>query len=209
MTGKGSTVRNGVHPAVQHAQAILAQIPEKTGRSAAAWKRLILGNGPAGSKERRQWLKQQHGLGGTTARLLVEHAEGRGAENLDPKAYLAAARGYVDSLYEGKRAALRPLHDRLAQLALELGPDIKICPCKTMVPVYRNHVIAQIKPATLKRIDLGLALKGSPRKPPARVRPTGGLEKGDRITHQVALTGTGDLDATVQRWLAVAYELDA
>ncbi len=52
---------------------------------------------------------------------------------------------YVKEMYSGQKEHLRALHDSLIQLAMNLGPDIKISPCKTMVPVYRNHVIAQIK----------------------------------------------------------------
>lgn len=66
-------------------------------------------------------------------------------------------------------AALRPLHDTLIEGALRLRDEVKICPCQTIVPLYRNHVIAQIKPATNKRIDFGLALKGAARELPSRL----------------------------------------
>ena len=39
-----------------------------------------------------------------------------------------------------------------------MAEDVKACPCKTMVPLYREHVFAQIKPTTNSRIDLGFAL---------------------------------------------------
>ena len=56
--------------------------------------------------------------------------------------------------------------DHVLKVCLELGKDVKACPCKTMVPIYRNHVIAQLKPSTRTRLDLGLALKNT--KAPAR-----------------------------------------
>ena len=74
----------------------------------------------------------------------------------------------------------------LLALGRSLGSDVKVCPCKTIVPLYRKHVFAQIKPTTRTRIDLGLALKDT--KVPKRLIDTGGLAKKDRITHRIEIT---------------------
>ena len=66
-----------------------------------------------------------------------------------------------------------------------MGADVKACPCKTMVPLYREHVFAQIKPTTNTRIDLGFALAHYKGKLPKRIVDTGGLAKKDRITHRI------------------------
>jgi hypothetical protein len=87
-----------------------------------------------------------------------------------------------------------------------MGKDVKACPCKTIVPLYRRHVFAQIKPSTRTRIDLGLALGDT--RTPKRLIATGGFEKGDRITHRIAITAPGDIDGDVTRWMTNAYELD-
>jgi hypothetical protein len=63
---------------------------------------------------------------------------------------------YVAEQYSAKKSALRPIYDELLWLAKSPGPDVKACPCKTMVPLYREHVLAQIKSTTNSRIDLGL-----------------------------------------------------
>ena len=87
---------------------------------------------------------------------------------------------------------------------------LKVCPGKTIVPLYRNHVFAEIKPSTRSRIDFGLALKSSNKKPPASLKDTGGLARGDRITHRFAITSSEEADAAVVRnWLRIAYDLDA
>jgi hypothetical protein len=99
------------------------------------------------------------------------------------------------------------LHDRLIELGTSLGDDVRICPCKTIVPMYRKHVFAEIKPATLTRIDLGFALKDEPFT--QRLVDTGGLAKKNRITHRVAIARLSDIDLQVKRWLKQAYELDA
>ena len=118
----------------------------------------------------------------------------------------ARRRGYADAMYAGPRAAPRPLHDALEELAQTLGPDIKLCPGKTIVPVYRRHVIAQIKPATRTRIDFGLALGQLPAR--GRLIDTGGWKKKDRTTHRIAVSQAADLDEELTGWLRQAYELD-
>jgi hypothetical protein len=82
-----------------------------------------------------------------------------------------------------------------------------VCPCKTFVPLYRNHVFAQIKPTTNTRIDLGFALGNM--KVPKRLINTGGYEKKDRITHRIEIASAKDIDADIKKWLKTAYELDA
>ncbi|NUO80031.1 DUF4287 domain-containing protein [candidate division KSB1 bacterium] len=196
-----------VHPSVAYAQAIINNLSEKTGKSLDQWVRLLKKSGPQGEKERREWLKKEHQLGGTTASMIVARAAGQGAEDTDEHAYLKAAARYVEAMYTGPRAALRPLHDALLELGLSLADDVKICPCQTIVPFYRNHAFAQIKPTTRTRIDFGLALKGAKKKPPKRLTDTGGLAKGDRITHCFAITTLGDIDEEVRQWLKIAYEL--
>jgi hypothetical protein len=76
------------------------------------------------------------------------------------------------------------------------------------VPLYRNHVFAQIKPTTNTRIDLGFALAAYKGKLPKRVIDTGGLAKKDRITHRIEIKSGSDVDDDVKKWLKIAYELD-
>ncbi len=61
-------------------------------------------------------------------------------EDGDPEAYLKAAKGYVEAMFEGKRAGIRPIFEKILEMARRLGSDVKVCPCKTIVPVYRQHV---------------------------------------------------------------------
>ena len=75
-----------------------------------------------------------------------------------------------------------------------------------MVPLYRKHVFAQIKPTTRTRIDLGLALRET--TVPKRLIDTGGLAKKDRITHRIEITSVKDIDAEVKKWIKAAYEMD-
>lgn len=125
----------------------------------------------------------------------------------DKANYPREAIEYVEAMYAGPRTALRPIHDALEDLALSLGADIRLCPGKTIVPVYRKHVIAQIKPATRTRIDFGLALGKLAGK--GRLIETGGFAKKDRITHKIEVTRLSDIDNELAGWLRRAYQGDA
>jgi hypothetical protein len=198
-----------VHPGVAMVQRWIVELPAKTGRSLDQWLKHIRVDGPQTEKDCRTWLQDAYNMGTNTAWWLAEKAFGDSASLAEetPEGYLALAPQYVDEMYSGPKAALRPIHDELVRLVRLLGDDVRICPCKTMVPLYRRHVFAQIKPATQKRIDLGFALGEEPFT--SRLHDTGGLAKKNRITHCVAIGSLSDIDLQVKRWLKQAYERDA
>ena len=188
-------------------QKWVAELKDKTGRSLDEWLRYIKKSGPKDEKARREWLKTEHGLGTNSAWWLAERAEGNATVEEDPDAYLTAAEGYVEKMFAGKKAGLRPIYDALLKLGLSVGKEAKACPCQTIVPLYRNHVFAQIKPTTQTRIDFGFALGDTKAK--GRLIDTGGFAKKDRITHRIEITSLKDIDDEVKRWLKVAYDRDA
>jgi len=198
----------GVHPGVLMTQKWIAELKQKTGRTLEEWLRFIKKEGPPTEQTRRDWLKSEHRLGTNTAWWLAERSVGKGEEAADSDAYLKAAENYVEEMFSGKKAHLRPLYDALLKLGLSIGQDVKACPCQTIVPLYRHHVFAQIKPTTQTRIDCGLAL-GDTKKTPKRLINTGGYEKKDRITHRFEISSLNDIDDEVKRWLKIAYDRDA
>jgi len=127
--------------------------------------------------------------------------------DLNPDLYLQEAERDVENMFAGGKAKLRPLYDALLKFGLKTGKEAKACPCKTIVPLYRNHVFAQIKPTTQTRIDMGFALGDM--KPTGRLIDTGGFAKKDRITHRIEVTSLADIDDELKQWLRVAYEMDA
>ena len=197
----------GGHPGVLMAQKWIAELKQKTGRTLDEWLRLIRKEGPPTEQARRDWLKTKHGLGTNSAGWMAERSVGKGEELGDPDHYLRAAEKYVDEMFAGKKEPLRPIYQALLKLGLGVGKEAKACPCQTIVPLYRNHVFAQIKPTTQTRIDLGFALGNM--KTPKRLIDTGGYAKKDRITHRFEITSLKDIHDEVKRWLKVAYDRDA
>jgi len=206
---KARTNPYSVHPGVAMVQKWIAELKGKTGRTLEEWIQLVKKSGPPANKERREWLKKNYKLGTNSAWWIADRAEGKGREDGDPHAYLKAAEGYVEEMFRGPKAGLRPIYDRLLELGLKVGDGVKACPCQTIVPLYREHVFAQIKPTTQTRIDLGFALAKFKGKLPKRLIDTGGLEKGDRITHRIPISNLAEIDDEVKRWLKAAYDLDA
>lgn len=107
-------------------------------------------------------------------------------------------------MHAGSKAALRPILEALIAAARGIAPDVRGCPCQSMVPVYKSRVFAEVKPSTRTRVDLSLALGEFPER--GRLKsPANALTRGDRLTHVVALTAPADVDGEAIGWLSEAY----
>lgn len=200
-----------VHPSVKMLETWIAALKEKTGRSLDEWISFIKKEGPPTEEQRRDWLKKEHGLGTNNAGWFAERSVGKGGDEDSPDAYLKAAAAYVERMYAGPKAGLRPIHDAILKAGRAVAKDVKVCPCQTIVPLFRNHVFAQIKPSTRTRIDLGFALGPlikQGKKIPARLEDTGGYANKDRITHRIPIASVAEVNDEVRKWLKTAYDLD-
>jgi hypothetical protein len=189
-----------IHPGFAMEESSVANLKERTGRTIEEWVRMVKKSGPPTEKERIAWLKSAHGITTNYAGWIAKRADGGGsAASYDPDSM-------VEEMFAGKKAGLRPIYDQMLELAFELGKDVRVSPCKTMVPFYRKHVFAQVKPATNTRVDLGFAFKDM--KPAGKLLSTGGFEKGDRISHRIPVGSVEEIDKEVRKWLKQAYEMD-
>lgn len=189
-----------LHPGFAMEEANLERLKERTGRTLDDWIRVDRKSGPATERERIAWLKQAHGISTNYALWIAKRVNGGGNSiDYDPDAM-------VEAMFAGKKAVPRPIYDRMLALAFDLGKDVRVSPCKTIVPFYRKHVFAQVKPTAATRIDVGFAFKDM--KPSGKLVPTGGFEKGDRITHRVPVASLAEIDKDVAKWLKHAYEMD-
>ncbi len=73
--------------------------------------------------------------------IIADYATGNRMEEYNAQGYLKQAEVFVQKMYEGPKEWMRPLHDRLVAIGLSLGNEVRICPCETIVPMYRNHVV--------------------------------------------------------------------
>jgi Domain of unknown function (DUF5655)/Domain of unknown function (DUF4287) len=190
------------HAGANMMKKMLENLEAKSGRSLADWASVARQSGATGQKEMQAWLKAEHGLGTNQASIIVMAADGRDPlKSADPATLVAAQ-------YAGKKEALIPIFEVLMDMVMMLRGDISVRPGKTIVPIYRHYVIAEIKAATNGRIDFSLALKGAKAAVPKRLIETGGLEKGDRLTHRFPISEIGQADDEVFDWLKHAYTLN-
>ena len=189
-----------IHPSFAMEESSLAILKQRTGRTLDDWIRVVKKSGPATQRERMAWLKEAHGITTNYALWIAKRADGEGgAADYDPDAM-------VEAMFAGKKAGLRPIYDCLLKLGFGLGKDVRVCPCKTIVPFYRKHVFAQVKPAAATRVDVGFAFGDM--KASGKLISTGGFEKGDRITHRIPVTSVDEIDTELKKWFKHAYELD-
>jgi hypothetical protein len=202
-----ATMKFDVHPGVAMIQKWTAELPEKTGRTLEQWAEVVKAAKLTERKARMALLKEKYGLGTNSAWHIVEYANDSQTWDGDPAVYLKQAPKYVEEMFAGNKAGLRPIFDKIYAVVRKFGKDVKVCPCKTIVPFYRCRVFAEAKPATRTRLELSFALSETPFKGKL-VRNPRANEK-DRLKHQVHLASVADLTAEVLKWLKLAYDEDA
>tara|TARA_R110000868_G_scaffold102358_1_gene281883 strand:- start:30009 stop:30578 length:570 start_codon:yes stop_codon:yes gene_type:complete len=180
-------------------QTMIANLPAKTGRSLDEW--LVLARAAPVQTHGKivAWLKGEHGLTHGYANLVA-------AATLSPDRLAPASAGsdaaLVDAQYAGKEA-LRPIHDRLLEIARGLGNDVELAPKKTYVSLRRSKQFAIVQPSTRTRLDLGLNL--------GLLEPTGVLELSgsfnSMVSHRIRLEHVDAIDAAVVAWMQMAYDV--
>jgi len=177
-------------------QAIVRNLPSKTGRSLEEWLALIREQAPGG-RQRVEWLKREHRLGHVTAGLLVELAL------REPGFVPPTDAELIDAQYAGPRQALRPVYERVVAAVTELGSDVSLGARQSYVSFGRRRQFGLVQASTRARVDVGLALPAF--EPTERLR-VAGTWGSDNITHRVALSAPDEVDEELRGWLRAAYE---
>jgi hypothetical protein len=170
-------------------RAQIRNIEAEYGRPIEGWIALIRASGLAKHNEVVAMLKTEHGMAHGAAHrvsLVARQADGGG--------------GPSGALYEGKRAALLPIHERLMAAVRALGDDVEEAPKRGYVSLRRRKQFAMIQPGAA-HVDLGLILKDVP--PTARLEPAGGFNA--LFTHRVRIAAPEQVDEEVAGWLREAY----
>lgn len=177
----------------------LANIEKRTGKSLAELAALVKSSGLTKHGELVAHLKSTLGMGHGDANTLVHtvlKSDGQSA---------AAAAGHsgeqvLDGLYEGPKAALRAIHDRLLATIRTFG-DFEEAPKKTYVSYRRKKQFAMIGPATKTQVELGLNSKTL--SPTARLQE---LPPGGMCNFKVRLAGPDEIDTELIGWIKAAYD---
>jgi hypothetical protein len=176
-------------------QAQIRNIENRYGTPMPEWFALIAASGLTRHTDVVAMLKAEHGMTHGAAHRVSLLAR----QSAAPAP--ASAEAAVDELYTGKRAGLRPLHDRLMAVIDALGTDVTTTQKKGYLSIRRKKQFAMIQPSTTGRLDVGLILRGVPAG--GRLEPAGSFNA--LFTHRVRVTSADDIDAPLTQWLHTAY----
>ena len=170
---------------------MIANFPARTGRPLADWVALARASGRTKHGEIMTLLKTEHGMSHGFANLVAIHAL---QADTPP-----SGDDLIEAMYEGPRAALRPLHDAAVGAATAFGPDVEVAPKKAYVSLRRKKQFGTVGPGPGGRLEIGLNLKG--------VAPAGRLEATTGMcTYRVRIASGDELDSELLGWLREAYE---
>ena len=172
-------------------RAMIANFPEKTGKSLEAWLEVVRASGLAKHGQIVTHLKKDHGMTHGYANLVSQMA-------LKP----APDTDLVSAQYAGAKEGLRSIYEAVAAAAEALGGDVELSPKKTYVSLRRSKQFGLVQPSTKTRVDLGLVLKGV--EPQGRLEASGSFNA--MVTHRVRLTSADEVDDAVRAWLEQAYQ---
>ena len=102
--------------------AVSDSMKARTGKTLDEWVQVVMKSGldPLDQKGVRNWLKSEHGIAQNTQWAIAD-ASARAAGWVRP-----SVEGYIDSQYEGNKAALRPIFEAIRAYVLRLGTDISV-----------------------------------------------------------------------------------
>ena len=174
--------------------SMLANLPEKTGKSLDQWKTVLGKSRLSKHGEMVSLLKKEHGVTHGFANLIVH--EFRSGTVSAP----APATDLVEAQYKG-REGLRPVYDRIIKEVNAFGVDVEIAPKKTYVSLRRKTQFALMQPSTKTRLDVGIKLKGV--DPVGRMEASGSFNA--MVSHRVRVSDPAQVDAELVGWLRRAY----
>ena len=170
-------------------------LERRTGKGLEHWNARVRATGINDEAGVRAWLAEQ-GVTGYPQMLLVMERFGY------PDFLLATADELVEGQY-ADRPHLRPICDRLLEVAAGLG-DVTVQTRKTYVSlVGPRRTFAQVAATTRKRVDLGLRLDGE--RPHGRLLDARSMGNRSFSVH-FPLASVEEVDDEVVTWLQRAYD---
>ena len=170
---------------------------ERTGKTLEEWVLAVQASGvdPLDQKAVRNWLKTEHGIL-QNSQWAIADAAARAAGWVRP-----SVEGYIDSQYQGEKAALRPIFDTLREIIEGLGEDISVEGRGGYTPFVRKRQFAAVQASTKTRVDLGLRFKEAPTSELLSNKSLAG-----QSTHKIGLISLEDITDEVIGLIRLAYE---
>ncbi len=169
---------------------------ERTGKTLEEWVAAVQDAelDPLDQKSVRNWLKERGVLQNSQWTIADAAARAAGWERPSVEAY-------IDSQYQGKKAALRPIFDALREILEELGEDVSVEGRGGYTPFVRKRQFAAVKASTRKRVDLGLRFRQAPDSDLLSTTSLPG-----QSTHKIGFTSLEQITDEVIELIRLAYE---
>lgn len=179
-------------------ETMVKNIEATTGKTLAQLGEVIRKSGLSKHGEIRTMLMEQfslgHGQANTVAHLALK-SDGESA---------AAARGLsaddvLAEIYTGKKAGLRPVHDKVLGILGGLG-EFEAAPKKGYVSYRRKKQFVMVGPKTNTEVELGFGAKALPAHPRLKAMPPNSM-----CRYTTRVSSADEVDADVQRWIETSY----
>lgn len=177
--------------------AVSDSMRERTGRSLAEWADLVeatSGVDPLDQNGVRRWLKDAHQVPQNSAWAIAFEVAGRHGWTMP------TPEQFADQMYTGKKAALRPLHDAVVELAASMGDDAHVEGRATYTPIVRARQFCAVGPGPRTTVRVGLRYRDAPDD--ERLAPAKGFAQA---THWLHLA-EGDDPTELEGLVRLAYE---
>lgn len=172
-----------------------ASIAEKTGKPVAHWVKVVHRSGLGKHGQIVKLLKSDHGFTHGYANLVAHRA-------LQSSRAEASDDDLVDAQYDGAKASLKPIYDKIIGICQGFGSGLEIAPKKAYVSLRRKKQFALVQPSTKVRVDLGINLRD--KAPEGRLEASGSFNA--MVSHRVRLASPDDVDGAVEDWLKEAFQ---
>lgn len=176
----------------------LKNIQTRTGKPLEELAALVQQSGLTKHGEIRAYLQKELGLGYGDANTLTHYA--LNPTLTAPPTSINDIEQAVTEIYAGKKAALRPIHDRLIAALQSIG-EFETAPKKGYVSLRRKKQFAMIGPATSTVVEVGLNVKELTVTERLQAMPPGGM-----CQYRVRLSDAAEVDEELISWICKAYD---
>ena len=176
--------------------SVTDSMKERTGKTLEEWVAAVQATkiDPLNQKAVRNWLKDQGVLQNSQWAIADAAARAAGWER-------PSVEGYIDSQFQGEKAALRPIFDALREIVEGLGEDVTAEGRGGYTPFVRKRQFAAVQASTKTRVDLGLRFRQAP---DSALLSTASLP--GQSTHKLGLSSVDDITGEVIDMIRLAYE---
>lgn len=178
---------------------MVRNIEAKTGKTMEQLGEIIAQSKLTKHGELRTMLMEEYGLGYGAANGVVHLSLKSDGQSAAETRGLSADQVLAE-MYVGKKAHLRPVHDRILTMLGSLGA-FEVAPKKAYVSYRRKKQFAMVGPKTNAEVEVGFAAKELPAHGRLKEMPPNSM-----CRYTTRLKSPDEVDGTLEGWLKASYD---